>query len=398
MMDIKSKFLELTSHTYPHGKEHLLFDKLPQDLDMDEFGNLYKKIGESDVMFTSHLDTATSAFTQVNHVLEEGIIKTDGKSLLGADDKAGLVIMLYMMENNVPGLYYFFLGEEVGCVGSRKVAAKHLTEKLPYINKVISFDRRGTDSVITFQGGSRCASEEFAQALSKELNINESSFSYKPDPTGIYTDSAQFVKIYPECTNISVGYYNEHTTSEKQDINHLVKLAEACLKVDWNSLPVNRDMTKDEWSYETRYGSYGGRWGSGYGWSYDDEDWGIGGGYGYKNYGSKPQTKKVSFYDDEFNHQSSFEIDSKTLEIVSVNLHKERILQEEAIIYDFLNLKPPHGIELSYETMSWDGMTLTVTYKDKPASKAKREDFKDYLPEISLKKYLYESSDELEAF
>ena len=36
MMDIKNKFLELTSHTYPHGKEHLLFDKLPQDLEMDE--------------------------------------------------------------------------------------------------------------------------------------------------------------------------------------------------------------------------------------------------------------------------------------------------------------------------------------------------------------------------
>jgi hypothetical protein len=27
-----------------------------------------------------------------------------------------------MIENKIPGLYYFFLGEEVGCVGSRKVA------------------------------------------------------------------------------------------------------------------------------------------------------------------------------------------------------------------------------------------------------------------------------------
>jgi hypothetical protein len=391
MMDIKSKFLELTSHTYPHGKEHLIFDKLPQDLEMDEFGNLYKKIGDSDVMFTSHLDTATSAFTPVNHLINENFIKTDGSSILGADDKAGLVIMLYMIENKVPGLYYFFIGEEVGCVGSRKVAANHQTEKLPYINKVISFDRRGTDSVITFQGGSRCASEEFAQSLSKELNIQKSGFNYKPDPTGIYTDSAQFVKIYPECTNISVGYYNEHTTSERQDITHLIDLAEACIKVDWNSLPVKRDTTKDEWSYET-HGGYG-RWGMGSGWSYDDEDWGIGGGSGYSKYGSigpaKPSTKKVSFFDDEFNHNSSFDIDSKTLEVVSVNLHKDRILEEEAIIYDFLNLEPPHGIGLQYETMSWDGLTLTVTYKDRPASKAKREDFKEYLPEISIKRYIY---------
>ena len=385
MMNIRNKFLELTSHTYPHGKEHLLFDKLPQDLEMDEFGNLYKKIGDSDVMFTCHLDTATSAFTPVNHVISDDFIKTDGRSILGADDKAGLVIMLYMMENSVPGLYYFFMGEEVGCVGSRKVASLHSTEKLPYINKVISFDRRGTDSVITFQGGSRCASEEFAKSLSEELNKFGSGFLYKPDPTGIYTDSAQFVKIYPECTNISVGYYNEHTTTERQDITHLINLAEACLKVDWNSLPVKRDMTKDEWSYETRYG--GGRWGSGYGWSYDDEDWGLGVGFG-SGYVSKPATKVISFHDDEFNHQSSFEINQKTLEIVSVNLHRDRILQEEALIYDFLNLKPPHGIDLVYETMSWDGLTLTVTYKDKPATKAKREDFKEYLPEISLKNYI----------
>ena len=97
-MDIKQKFLSLTDQTYPHGKEHELFDKLPQNLEMDEFGNLFIKIGESDVMFTSHLDTATSAYTKVNHVFEGNIIKTDGKSILGADDKAGVTIMLNMIE------------------------------------------------------------------------------------------------------------------------------------------------------------------------------------------------------------------------------------------------------------------------------------------------------------
>ncbi len=157
-MNIKQKFIELTSRTYPHGTEHLLFDKMPQNLEMDDYGNLFLKIGESDVMFTSHLDTATNALTSINHVFDENIIKTDGKSILGADDKAGVVIMLNMIENNIPGLYYFFLGEEVGCVGSKKVSSDHSLEKIPYINKVISFDRRGTDSVITFQGGSRCAS------------------------------------------------------------------------------------------------------------------------------------------------------------------------------------------------------------------------------------------------
>ena len=70
--------------------------------------------------------------------------------------------MLNMIEKEIPGLYYFFLGEEVGCVGSKKVAEKHKTQKLDYINKVVSFDRRGTDSVISFQASQRCCSDTFA--------------------------------------------------------------------------------------------------------------------------------------------------------------------------------------------------------------------------------------------
>jgi len=129
-MNIKDKFLELTSRTYPHGTESEIFPLLGEGLQADEFGNLFIKIGESDVMFTAHLDTATSALTDVTHVIENNIIKTDGKSILGADDKAGVVIMLNMIENKMPGLYYFFLGEEVGCIGSRKVASAQKENKI----------------------------------------------------------------------------------------------------------------------------------------------------------------------------------------------------------------------------------------------------------------------------
>ncbi len=124
-----------------------------------------------------------------------------------------------------------------------------MASKLPEFksyNKIVSFDRRGTDSVITFQSSSRTCSDEFAQELSKQLNLVEPSFFYKKDNGGIYTDSAEFTSIIPECTNVSVGYYNEHTTSEKQDIVHLSKLAEACLLVDWENLPIARDPSRIE--------------------------------------------------------------------------------------------------------------------------------------------------------
>ena len=370
-MNIKEKFLELTSRTYPHGTEKDVFSLLNPELKEDEFGNLFIKIGESDVMFTSHLDTATSALSEVVHVIDGVNIKTDGKSILGADDKAGVTIMLHMIENNIPGLYYFFLGEEVDCVGSRKVATKYKEEKQEGINKVISFDRRGTTSIITFQSGSRCCSDKFGDELSKQLNLANDTFSYKNDTTGLLTDSIQFVKLYPECTNISVGYQNEHTFSEVQDIEHLEKLAEACLKVDWNNLPVDRDPSKTEYNY----GSYGGGWGSEYDYDYD---------YGYRTW-SKPstpvdRTEKTWFHDAKFNYVSSVEINTLTKRVVSVDLCKERIALEQEMIDKVLV-----QLELHYIKSEWDGFKLKVYYEFDHSSDCDRNDLIEYLPVLDYR-------------
>ena len=381
-MNIKDKFLQLTSRTYPNGTEEQLFPILHstvEGLQTDEFGNLFIKIGESDVMFTSHLDTATSALSQVTHVFEENIIKTDGKSILGADDKAGVTVMLYMIKNKIPGLYYFFLGEEVGCIGSKKVAEVQKKEKIEGINKVISFDRRGTSSIITHQTSRRCCSEAFGEALSKQLNDVESTFTYKNDDTGVLTDSVQFISIYPECTNISVGYYSEHTFSERQDIDHLTKLAEACLKVDWTSLPVERDFTKTE--YKTYTSTYGGYYGGGW----DDEY-----SYGYSSrsktssWNSTPsptKTENVWFHDTKYNYLSKVEIESLTKKVVSVDLCKERIDYEQDLINDLLT-----SLDIDFISTEWDGFKLKVYYRIQHTTDCTRNDLMEYLPELDYSK------------
>jgi hypothetical protein len=376
-MNIKDKFLELTSRTYPHGTEQDIYDILIDGLEKDEFGNLFIKIGDTGVMFTSHLDTATSALTSVKHVIEGNIIKTDGKTILGADDKAGVTIMLYMIENKIPGLYYFFLGEEVGCIGSRKVAEKQKLEKIDGIEKVISFDRRGTNSVITYQSGKRCASDKFGEALAAELNKADITFSYVTDPTGVLTDSIQFTSIYPECTNISVGYKSEHTFSETQDIEHLQKLANACLKVDWENLPVERDPSKVEYKSYSTYG-----WGD---WE-DDYD------YGYKpssfnrfnNWGNSnnSRSEKVWFHDKEFNYVSNVEVRAYDKKYLSVDLHNDRIQKEKLIIENLLIF-----LEVDFKLTTWDGMNLLIDYNQKGhVSSANRNDLIEYLPELDYRK------------
>ena len=248
-MDIRNTFLKLTSRTYPSGTEEQLLNLIPFDLSRDIFGNYFIQIGENpSCMFTSHFDTCSKNVDQVNHVFEGNFVKTDGKTILGADDKAGVTVMLYMIHHKVPGLYYFFISEEVGCVGSIALANSHRNRPLPHIKKVISFDRRATDSIITFQSRVRCCSEIFAIELFTELNeksLEEDSvdltFDYKSDNTGVCTDSKSFMEIYPECTNISVGYYNEHRGTEYQDMIHLEKLAKTAVLVDWEKLGVYRD-------------------------------------------------------------------------------------------------------------------------------------------------------------
>lgn len=236
--DVFYTFCSLVQRTYPHGTEADVLKWIKKPLQEDEYGNFYLRIGESSTMFTSHFDSATSRNTPVKLISFEKngnkFVTSDGNTILGADDKAGVTVMLYMIENNIPGLYYFFSGEEVGGIGSSRLARDRKHLNLDGIKRCISFDRRGYHSVITEQMMQTCCSNKFAKSLCKQFNKN--GIELRPDDTGLFTDSANFIGVIEECTNISVGYYNEHSTSEIQNITYLESLCKACLNIDWENI------------------------------------------------------------------------------------------------------------------------------------------------------------------
>lgn len=247
--DVRSTFLSMVTKTYPHGHEDEVLKFLPE-LQKDSVGNYFLTIGKSDTMFTSHLDTADRK--QEPTVLYdaekdgEAYIITDGNTILGADDKAGITIMLYMISHNIPGLYYFFIGEERGGIGSGKLSRVFdATENLKNIKRCVSFDRRSYHSVITEQLGRKCCSTEFGTALCKEYN-KTGLVNFSLDPTGIYTDSASFIDDISECTNISVGYMHEHTGDEYQNMDFLEKVCKASILINWESLPTVRRVGMDQ--------------------------------------------------------------------------------------------------------------------------------------------------------
>lgn len=239
--DIFYTFCSLTHKTYPHGTEPDVLRFIKHNLNTDKHGNFYIRIGESNTMFTSHLDSATGKAEKVKLVTYESnkqkFVGTDGSTILGADDKAGVTVMLYMIENNIPGLYYFFVGEERGGVGSYNLSQEY-DDILENIERCIAFDRYGYNSVITHQMMSRCCSDTFADALCAEFK--NQGIELRKDDTGIFTDSANFINIINECTNISVGYFHEHTKREFQNITYLEQLCNAVLNIDWENLPSHK--------------------------------------------------------------------------------------------------------------------------------------------------------------
>lgn len=201
-------------------------------------------------LFTAHVDTVHKE-DGVNKYTTKGHFIHADRDVLGADDGAGVAILLHLIRNDVPAYYIFFQGEEKGGIGSSWLA-KCDPNLLMEFNRAIAFDRKETYSIISHQGYTRCASDEFCEKLAAELNTAEGEFMYCPDNTGLYTDTAEFTYLIPECTNISVGYSNEHTIKESLDINHFYLLSKAVLKIDWDSLPTVRNPNVIE-SFETNY-------------------------------------------------------------------------------------------------------------------------------------------------
>jgi hypothetical protein len=338
-LNVREKFLELTSKTYPHGTEEGLLPMLPNNLQIDGYGNYYLEIGdpsEYTCMFTSHLDTACKKQEKVKHVFKGNKVGTDGKTILGGDCKAGVAIMLKMIESGVPGLYYFFLGEEVGCKGSKWLSQNMYNGdvlKGHKITKIISFDRRGTTSIITHQWDGRCASDAFADSLIKEFK--GVGMKMEKDTTGVCTDSIQFQEFIPECTNISVGYYSEHTGNESQDLKFLEEIAEAVTKISWDSLAVERDPSVKD------YGNY------------YEEEWEE----EYDEYLSSLNSVKT--WDTNY---STWMRDPYSKEKIEVYVSVERINVEKRLILDILKEWGVTNITTIVD-VDWNGRKLVFDFE-----------------------------------
>lgn len=219
----------------------------------DAFGNRIVQVGKDvTTMFSCHTDTVHRTEGMQNAMYDKtlGHVFVQGDECLGADDGAGIIIMINMIKAGIRGLYIFHREEEVGGNGSEYIV-DNTPEVLHGIKRCIAFDRRGTDSVITHQSGSRCCSDEFAEDLCQQLMKGD--LMWFPDSTGSFTDSYNYMDIIPECTNLSCGYENEHSCNETLDVKFLEVLIKALFKVQWDELSTERDPSIVEFDSSSDY-------------------------------------------------------------------------------------------------------------------------------------------------
>jgi tripeptide aminopeptidase len=128
---LKKKFEELGVDVYEDDAESKT-DHAAGNLICTLKGN---KEGVDTIYFTSHMDTVTPG-NGIKPTVKDGYVVTDGTTILGADDKAGLAAMFeaikVLKEQDVPHgdiQFVITVGEESGLVGAKAMDASKLTAK-----------------------------------------------------------------------------------------------------------------------------------------------------------------------------------------------------------------------------------------------------------------------------
>jgi tripeptide aminopeptidase len=134
MEKIEDLFIKLVKIDSPPGSEKNLGDfvirelnKLNLDIKKDKFGNIVVRSKafnkNKSILISAHLDTIGST-KEIKPIIKKGIIYSNGKHILGADNKAAIAEIIYTLKkiktlSNVELL--FTVQEEAGLIGAKNL-------------------------------------------------------------------------------------------------------------------------------------------------------------------------------------------------------------------------------------------------------------------------------------
>lgn len=197
------------------SSQSMLYTKVITDRVMGRYVNtaledryiILKKDNKTKPMLCVHLDTinthsrCTDENFNINDIVDFGeglMLKPTSKlSCLGADDKAGVYIIFKHFEQLIKNFHIgLFCDEEIGGIGSKELT------KLTDVSCFIGLDREGNREVATY-----------GYDNSKLITLF-TDLGYE-EQLGSFTDASVLAGIFNKpCVNLSVGYYNQHTSKE----------------------------------------------------------------------------------------------------------------------------------------------------------------------------------------
>lgn len=182
-------------------------------MEQDATGNLFvtKGIADSYPCLASHMDQVQHAHSKDFECVEGRDVvfgfsaKSREQQGLGADDKNGIWVCLECLRTHDVLKVAFFVGEEIGCIGSHACDLSFFSD----CRFVIQPDRMHGHDLITSMAVGEVCSKEFIEAIGAD------AYGYKEEH-GSITDVGTLVErgIGISCLNLSCGYYNAHTDKE----------------------------------------------------------------------------------------------------------------------------------------------------------------------------------------
>jgi hypothetical protein len=160
---------------------------------------IYAK-GEIPIMLTAHMDT-------VHKKIPENIFYDKSKKVvwspegIGGDDRCGIYAILQLISQGYRPHILFTTGEETGGAGAEEFILDYPMCPID-VNYVLELDRHGVDDVVFYN----CNNRDFHEYI-QAFGFNKA--------WGTFSDISIISPAWEVASaNISMGYFNEHTSSE----------------------------------------------------------------------------------------------------------------------------------------------------------------------------------------
>ena len=199
--------------------------------------------GDLPICLVAHMDTVLHRVPyDFFYDKQRGVLFSPDTGL-GADDRAGIYAILYLINAGYRPSVIFTDKEECGGIGARSLVAAYPACPFKECKAIIELDRANKNDCVFYD----CDNESFERLIN--------SYGFKTD-IGSFSDISVIAPTWKiAAVNLSIGYYNEHTHAEYFNIYECHKTIEKVKRMlveckNW----VNYDYVPFDYS---KYGKYG---------------------------------------------------------------------------------------------------------------------------------------------